>query len=187
MNALYLAAFRLRIFHPEGVRSHTFHNLGLQGPVSAVGGSFSDPVYNLHALRHFTEGSIASVQMGRAPVHDEKLGARGIRMHGAGHGQDSGCVFQVIFDAVSGKFALDVITGAAHAASFGTAALDHESIDDPVEDKAVVEFLVYQADEIVHGNGSGLRVQFKTDYFPAFHGDGDNRIFFHNRYPFCLK
>ena len=41
-----------------------------------------------------------AVQMGRSLMHDKELGAGGIRMHGAGHGQDTGGVLQIIFETI---------------------------------------------------------------------------------------
>ena len=53
--------------------------------------------------------------------------------------------FRSFFKTVLGKFSLDGVAGAAHAASLRTAALDHKVFNDPVKDQAVVEALLHQA------------------------------------------
>ena len=96
-------------------------------------------------------------------------------------------MLQLIGKSVLGKFSLDVVAGTAHARTVGTTALDHEAPDHAVEDQAVIEVAVDQADEVADGNGSDLRIKLQTDFCSVLHGDGNNRIFFHNECPFCLK
>ena len=43
---------------------------------------------------------------------------------------------------------LDLVAGAAGAASLGTTALDHEPFDDPVEDQSIIETDLGQRQEI---------------------------------------
>ena len=90
-------------------------------------------------------------------------------MHGAGHGEDAGRVPKSVVEAVLGELAADGIAGASHAVSVGAAALNHEAGDDPVEIKAVVEALLYKADEIVHRVGRDLGIKLRLDDVAVFH------------------
>ena len=108
-------------------------------------------------------------------------------MHGPCHGQHALSVLQIVCDAVLGELPLDAVAGAAHAGAVRAAALDHEAPDDPVENQAVIEFPVDQADEIVHGDRGGLGIQFQTDDTAVFHGDGYNGIFCHNKISFLIE
>src|SRR5690606_5338922 len=78
---------------------------------------------------------------------DEELAAVGVGA-GVGHGQDPA----LVADAVAG-LVLEGIARAAGAGPPGTAALDHEVRNDPVEVQAVVEALPGQ----VHEAGDGHR------------------------------
>ena len=64
--------------------------------------------------------------------HDEELAAVGVRS-GIRHRQRADLVL-----AGLGQLVLEAIAGAAPAGPLGAAALDHEALDDPVEDEAVV-------------------------------------------------
>ena len=123
------------------------------------------------------EGSVLAVQMGRRRHHDEELAAGAVRVPWPGHGQHTGGVAQIVLgEAVAGELALDVVAGAAHAVAVGTAALDHEAGDHPVEDQAVIKAPVGQGDEIVDRVGGLLGVQLAGHDGAVFHGDGNDGV-----------
>ena len=66
---------------------------------------------------------------------------------------------KVIFEAVLGELTRNRVARAAHAGTVWTAALDHKAVDDAVEDQAIIEALLYEADEVVDGVRSDLRVE----------------------------
>ena len=79
-------------------------------------------------------------------------------MHGPGHGKNARRMLQIIGETILGKFSFDGITGTSHAVAVGTAALDHEARNYPVEDQAVIEPLLHQVDKIVDSIRSNLRI-----------------------------
>ena len=57
-----------------------------------------------------------------------------------------------------------------------------------MEDQAVIEFFLDQADKVVDGNRSDLRIKLGLDYISVFHGKGYDRILCHNKLlPFFSK
>ena len=56
---------------------------------------------------------------------------------------------QIICNTVLCKFALDAVSRTAHSGSFRASALDHETVDDTVEDQSVVKALVHKTDKVV--------------------------------------
>ena len=109
-------------------------------------------------------------------MHDEELAARGVGRLRTRHGDHAALVAEVVLHAVELELALDAVAGAAHAVAVGTAALDHEAGDDPVEDQAVIEALIGQRDEVVDRVGGFLGVQLAGHDAAVLHGDGDNGI-----------
>ena len=59
-------------------------------------------------------------------------------------------MIQVVLEAVLGELALDAVARAAHACAVRVAALDHEAVNDPVEDEAVIKALFYETDKIIN-------------------------------------
>lgn len=173
-----LAMLRFRIFHTKGIYSDAFHHLIFIGSV-IVGGSLRNAVHHVHALYHLSERRIGAVQMGRLLVHDEKLASRGVGVHGTRHGKYAFRMLQFIFHTVLGELALDIVARTAHARALGTAALNHEALDDAVKDQAVIEPLVDQADEIVDGDRGDLGVKLRLDDAAVFHINSNNRILCH--------
>ena len=120
-------------------------------------------------------------------MHNEELGAGGIRIHGSCHGEHPFGMLQRVLHAVLSKFSLDAVAGAAHAGAFRTAALNHKALDNPMENQAVIKFLMDKTDKIVDGNGCCLRIKLQTDDISAFHCNGDNRILCHAvKFPFLM-
>ena len=67
-------------------------------------------------------------------------------------------MFQTVLETVLGKFTFDIVAGATHSGSVRASTLDHEAIDNAMEDQAVIEALLYQADKIIYSIGSNLRI-----------------------------
>ena len=91
---------------------------------------------------------------------------------------------EVIGYAVLGKFTLDGIAGVARAVSEGTAALNHESGDDSMEGKAVIEAGIGKLDKVCNGVGRAVRIEFHDDgRFCVLDPDGRYgvRVFFEVR------
>ena len=120
---MLLNFFRLRIFNPECFDSNGLHYLRVKRSVREICISFSDFVYNVHAFDDFTESGILTVKVRSIFMHNKELRACGIGYHCASHRKNTLCMFEVIFKAVHGKFALDVITGTACTCTIRAAAL----------------------------------------------------------------
>lgn len=127
--------------------------------------------------RNFAESGVSSVQMGSILVHDEELGAGGIRVHGSCHGKHALRMLKVIGDAVLAEFSLDGIAWASHAVSVGAAALDHKAIDDSVENQTVVKTFLYQADKIIYCVWCDFWIKLCFHHIAVFHCNCYNRIF----------
>ena len=169
----------------EGVHPHGGHDLILIGAVGTVGVGGGDFVHHIHAGGDHAEGGIVLVKEGGICMADEELAAGGIIGQGrhegmtlAGHGDHAPDVGQIVVHVVVGKFALDAIVGAAHAGTGGVAALDHEALDDPVEDHAVIKAFVGQGDEVLHGVGGLVVAKFHGDDAAIGHGDGGNGVLY---------
>ena len=98
---------------------------------------------------------------------------------------------QVVLEAVGGELAADLIARAAHAVPVRASALDHKTIDDAMEDQAVIEAFFYKADEIVYCIGRDIRIQLCFDHIAVFHGYGYNwichsEILLYKKYCFSL-
>ena len=98
---------------------------------------------------------------------------------------------QIVGYAVLGKLAFDRVAGTAHTGSVRASALDHKTIDDAMEDQAVIEAFFYKADEIVYCIGRDIRIQLCFDHIAVFHGYGYNwichsEILLYKKYCFSL-
>ena len=120
------------------------------------------------------EGGVLAIQMRRILMHDEELGACGIRVHGARHGDHAALVLDGVRDAVHREFALDAVTRSAHAGAVRAAALDHKARDDAVKREAVIIALVRQGKEVLHGVRSCGSVEFELDNAAIFHFNDDH-------------
>ena len=72
-------------------------------------------------------------------MHDKELASAGVWMHGSCHGKNTGSVCKVVCNAVLSEFAFNAVSRTAHAGSVRAAALDHEAVDDTVEDQTVIK------------------------------------------------
>lgn len=126
-----------------------------------------DLVDHVHAGGHFTEHAVAEALGGGGfeveevvVVHvDEELGAGRVRLHGAGHGDGADLVGQAV-----GRFVLDGGAGVFLFEARGIAtALDHEAVDDAVEDGVVVVTVTAVLQEVGHGFRGFFSVQGEGD------------------------
>lgn len=111
-----------------------------------------DPVHDVHALDDLTEDRVA-VAIGLGVIEivivihvDKKLGRRRIGIGGAGHGDGALVIPETVLGLVD-----DGRPGLLLLHAFGESpALDHEAVDDPVEDGAVVELVIHVGKEVLH-------------------------------------
>lgn len=89
-------------------------------------------------------------------MHDEKLGAIGI---GTGVGHGDGAPVILIGNRFVGKF----IAWSAGAIALGVAALDHKTVDDPMENCLVIKTLLCQKDKVVGGNRGLLGIELDSN------------------------
>ena len=113
----------------------------LEGLVVPVGLDAADDVHDGHSLDDGPEygvgvggPGILLVQVCVVDGVDEELASSGVWLSRVGHGHRSPDVGVSLAELV-----LDGVPGSAHSGSGGVSALDHESVDDPVEDGPVVE------------------------------------------------
>ena len=181
LNEIVSDFFGFGIVDAESFDSNGLHNLRVKGLVGEIGVCCGNFVYNVHAFHNFSESGILTVKMRCIFMHDEELRACGIGYHGTSHGKNAFCMSEVIFEAVHGEFAFDVITGTAGACTVGTAALQHEVIDHSMKSKTVIETAFDKADKVVDGIGSDFGIEFCFNDITVLHGDGNNRIFCHDK------
>ena len=91
---------------------------------------------------------------------DEKLGGGGVRLHGARHGDGAEIVLQAIVGLVLNRLAYCFLLHIGVEAT----TLDHEVIDDAVENGAVVEAVPGVLEKVGDGLGRFLGVQFQFDF-----------------------
>ena len=77
-------------------------------------------------------------------MHNEELGTCGVRVHGAGHGENALGMCQIILKTVMGELTLDAVSRTAHSVAVRASALDHEAFNYAVEDQSIVESLIYK-------------------------------------------
>ena len=128
-----------------------------------------DGVYDVLPLGDFTEDGVFSVKPVGGDVGDKELTTVS---SGAcvGHRKDAGlAVFEGGVELVA-----EAVTGAAHAAAGGVAALDHEVFDDAMELDAVVVPPFGEIKEVCAGHGNLGREQGGFDFtFAGVDDDSD--------------
>src|SRR5882672_9998193 len=104
-----------------------------------------------------TEGRVMPVEMGCVAVHDEELGARGVRRSGVRHGENALHVLmhvELVVDVVSGSARSEI--GSVLILGVGIASLDHKPLEDAMETGAVIEALSRELLEVGHRRRSLL-------------------------------
>ena len=113
-----------------------------------------DGVYDVLAFGDFTEDGVFSVEPIGGDVGDKELTAVGTWAC-VSHREDAGlAVFEGGVELVA-----EAVTGAAHTAAGGVAALDHEVFDDAMELDAVVVPAFGEVEEVGAGHGNLGRKQ----------------------------
>src|SRR3954454_2693316 len=121
-------SYRRRLVQRDALDAHLVERL-----VARVGRRALDLVDDVHAVGHAAEDGVLSVEP-RSGVggDDEELRAVGVRAR-VGHGERDA------HDLVLVELVLELLARPAGAGPGRIPALNHEVLDDPVEDDAVVE------------------------------------------------
>jgi hypothetical protein len=122
-------------------------------------------INHVQTFRYLAKYGVVPVEVRRCcpGVTYEELRASGIAS-GVSHREHSAIVKLVL----PGQFAVDVVARSAAAGTFRASALDHEVGDYPVKYQAVIETLLREGDEVLHGVG---RIFLKElDLHDAFFG-----------------
>ena len=99
------------------------------------------------------------IQFGVVLHIDEELGRGAVGIAGTGHGDGAALVGKAVVG-----FVLDGGMGRLFFhLHVHTAALDHESLDHAVENGVGVEAFIHIFEEILHGGGSLVGIQFDKD------------------------
>src|SRR5918992_3828539 len=124
---------------------HALDHRVLGGPVLGPGLRALDRVDRLHARADLAEDGVLAVEPGsRVGRDDEELAAVRVRP-AVGHRQ------RAAHDLVVVDLVLELVARAAGAGSLRAAALDHEVLDDAVEDQPVVVAVLRQLHEVLDG------------------------------------
>ncbi len=104
----------------------------LDRTVVCIGLHVGNLVYYIHTFNNLAKNRVFAVQEVVVDKVDEKLAAPGIRA-GICHGDCTPVIPVVLRELI-----LDLVPRIAHAGAGRIPTLDHKSVDDPVEDYAVV-------------------------------------------------
>ena len=142
--------------------------------VVGVGVDAADLADDVHPVGDLAEDGVAVVEVGLGVERDEELRAVRVRP-GVRHAQDP---FVVVAQLVV-ELVVELVAGPAPAGAGRVAGLDHEVLDDSVEEHVVVQGLALdllarlgvgpgllarrEADEVFDGSGRALVVQFDVD------------------------
>ena len=136
--------------------------------VAAVGSLYlGDFLHHFHTRCNFAEHRIAvalrgfvfKVQKRIVGGVDEKLAGSGIRIAGTRHGDGADSVLQSVVGFVANGF----VGGFLYHIGCESAALNHEAVDDAVEDGVVVKAFAGVADEVGDGFGRFGFVERQAD------------------------
>jgi hypothetical protein len=128
----------------------------LDRAVTGSGFCFADFVNDIHTLDYFPEYGVFGIEVVVVNKVDKELAPPGI---GAGvcHGDRTPCIPVAVR-----KLILDYVPGPAHSGAGRVAALDHKTIDDPVEDYTVVKAFLHERFKVSCGDGHG-RIERNSD------------------------
>ena len=144
----------------------------LDRAVPGSGFCFADFVNDIHALDHFPKDRVFGIEMVVVNKVDEELAPPGI---GAGvcHG-DCPPIIPVIFR----ELIIYLVARPTHAGAGRITSLDHESINDPVEDHTVVIAFLHERFKVpcgdrhsrVERNSDITHIRFELYQFLSFGG-----------------
>lgn len=116
-----------------------------------MSGGGGDGVDDVHALNNLTEDDVVLREI-VVLVHDEELGPVGVGTS-VGHGDGATGVL------ASKRFVIETVAGSTGASASWVTTLDHETVDDTVEDGVIVEVILSKIDEVVDGDGGLLGIE----------------------------
>jgi len=139
----------------------------LNRAVAGTGFCFTDLVNYIHTFHHVPKDRVFGIEEVVVYKVNEELGSPGVRS-GICHRDCTPVVPVGVRELV-----LDRVAGSTHAGARRIAALQHETIDDTVEDHAVIESFFHERFEITcsyrHGgiesNGNITHVGLEPDQF----------------------
>jgi hypothetical protein len=92
----------------------------------------------------FAKSGVLTIEVSVLSSADEELRTAGVRVAGASHRKNASFVRCLV------EFGFDVVAGATHSGTFGATALDHETVDDAMKNKAVVIADFRKAEHVFH-------------------------------------
>ena len=167
---------RLRLLQGGAIHDlDALHALTLVRTILGANLSGSQLLQHVVALDELAEGRVLTIQEARVAVADEELAACRIRILGPGHGDHTPLVGALV------ELGLDLVARVAGAPAVllgivlgqRIAALDHETLDDPMERGAIVEALLGQGFEILDGLRGHIRPELDDHVAGNGLDDGD--------------
>ena len=134
------------------------HDYGLKRGVSGISGDAGNGVNYRLALDHLAEDGVRAGEMRSWYRRDKELTAVGVGA-GVSHSQHAGGVEEQL----AGDFILESVARAASAGASWIAALDHEILNDPVENEPVIETLPCQEHEVINRYGRMVCQQLNSE------------------------
>src|SRR5215813_6505099 len=123
--------------------------IGLLGDLDDLHGlhlvALLDVVHDVHARDDLAEDSVLAVEEVRGSEGDVELAPRGVGILAPRHGHHAAVVLLLV------ELRLHLVAGAARAVALGIAALHHEAGLHTMEGEPVVEALLGEGDEVLHG------------------------------------
>lgn len=123
----------------------------------ALDSSVGNLIHEFHALDRLAEDGVLIVQMRRGDVADEELRAGAVGIGRACHRERARLMLAIV------ELGIDRPARAAHPGPCGVAALNHESFNHAMKDRAVVKFAVGEVLEISDMIGSLIRIELGDD------------------------
>ena len=113
LKNLFSAFFRFWIVLSKGFYCHFFHDYRCQRGIAPVCAAGSELIDDIHSFCDLAKSRIGTVQVRGVLVHNEELGAGGIRILCPGHGDHSGTVLKGVVKSIGRELAGDAVVRAA--------------------------------------------------------------------------
>src|SRR5690606_25638010 len=167
-DAIQTRPGRFSLFNDRGFLDDDIFGRHVLMEAAGSGLDALDLVDGFSAFDHLAENCIAPAIAGWCCVVqeivvryvDEELRSGGMRIGRTGHGNGVAIVLQTIVGFVLNRLTRFLLLHAG----FETAALDHEIIDDAVEDRAVVEAFANVLQKVGSGLGGFFGVELNDDF-----------------------